>query len=235
MRHVVWTTLLLFGLSLSVSPVLLAEEAAEEEDQSSEESAQDTPEEAPTEPLPATGEPDWEAELDAMIDDAKAIGIGDLDARDDEWDADDELNWRISDERSARQTLHGGRYLWSALIAGGVGFGTGNFMNGSKKRGFAYFAVDMVSTFVLFNGVSFCDVVPVGFLDGFQLVDCGRVGIGLTALLASRSVQLLDCLIEPLVGGRMKSSANRSSSVHSMVWRPFVGESQAGLQIGGRF
>jgi len=60
-RGVVQTTLLLAGLSLATSPELLAEDGPAEDPQSSEqEPAQDPPEEAPTEPLPPTGDSDWE-------------------------------------------------------------------------------------------------------------------------------------------------------------------------------
>jgi len=133
-RQLVQTTLLLAGLSLAVSSELRAEEVPEEEAQSSEqEPGQDPPEEEPTESLRPTGASDWEADLDAMIEEARPAAIDNLDVRDDELDSDDELNWRTSDESSGRQTLHGGRYVGSVLLAG-VGFGAGHFMNGSKSR-----------------------------------------------------------------------------------------------------
>ena len=71
MSRVLGTTLLLAGLSLATSPELLAEEAAEGEPESSEEPTQDLTEVAPTESLPPTDDSDWEADLDAMIEEAK--------------------------------------------------------------------------------------------------------------------------------------------------------------------
>jgi len=62
---------LLAGLNLAVNPELLAEEAAEGEPESSEEPTQDPPEEAPTESLPPTDASDWEADLDARIEEAQ--------------------------------------------------------------------------------------------------------------------------------------------------------------------
>ena len=76
MRRVLGTTLLLAGLSLAVSPELLAEDTPEEEAQSSEQDpAQDPPEEAPTEPIPPRYESDWETELDAMIEEARGSAL----------------------------------------------------------------------------------------------------------------------------------------------------------------
>ena len=71
-RHVVGTTLLLFGLSLSVSPVLLAEEAFTKEAQRLEESA--TAATAATEdvtiapPPPASGGSGWDFDSDRLLD-----------------------------------------------------------------------------------------------------------------------------------------------------------------------
>jgi len=75
-RQLVQTTLLLASLSLATSPELLAEDGPEEEPQSSEqEPGQDPPEEEPTESLRPTGASDWEADLDAMIEEAQVRAL----------------------------------------------------------------------------------------------------------------------------------------------------------------
>jgi len=232
-RGVVQTTLLLAGLSLTVSSDVCAEEAPEEEPQSSEqEPAQDPPEEAPTEPLPTTDDSGWETELHEMMDEAEAIAIEELYLRDDELelDSDRERNGRINDERSVGQTLSVGRYLGSALLAYGVGFGTGNFVNGSKERGLVYLSVDLSFTaLIIVDTISSCVVHPSG-------IYCpDRIGIEAIGFLVSRVVQVVDCLIEPLAGRRIKSFADSSSRSQRIVWRPVVGHTQGGIQVAGRF
>jgi hypothetical protein len=221
------TTLLLVGLSLVLSPELLAEESPEEESQSSEEPTADPPDDVPNEPLPASGNSGVDAELDAMIEASKTEAHVRQQAR-----LGDVMEPPDENVRKA-ESLTRSRYVTSALLGTVTGFGIGNRVNGTPARGRFYTGVDSVGLAGVIGGI--------GLIAGGDFAERASVqwtgfflGVGGTYLMiGSRIVQVVDLWFEPLISGRVTSKTPYQSQPIAFV--PVFVPGRSGLQLMGEF
>jgi hypothetical protein len=226
-RRVLKATLLLAGLSLVLSPELLAEEAPEEESQSSEEPTADPADDVPNEPLPPSGNSGVDAELDAMIEASKTEAHIQQQAR-----LGDVME--LPDENVQKaESLTRSRYVTSALLGTVTGFGIGNRVNGTPARGRFYTGVDslglagVIGGLGLIAGGDFTERESVQWT-GFFL----GVG-GAYLMIGSRIVQVVDLWFEPLISGRVTSKTPYQSQPITFV--PVFVPGRSALQLMGEF
>jgi hypothetical protein len=236
-RRVLGTTLLLVGLSLVLSPELLAEEAPEQESQSSEEPTAEPPDDVPNDPLPASGTSGVDAELDAMIEASKKEALENQVARTDHFKVESE-EVEDSADTSILKTI-------GATSLGATGGLFGGYIAGFMVCDAGGFA-SQVDCFAPDHSVVFLGTVLGGIAGGYRGYKNGRVAIVVGGVLTGSLIGAIAASNSDIGLPVFVLSATSLGYLGNRLWRaresernyaiiPTIAPNGSGLKFVGQF